>query len=71
MVLCMSFIGAVVVLEAWPVYAIFTSRFYDAPLSLWRQSGITASFVAAAALAVGVFVASTCYGIRRLGALEP
>ena len=27
MILCMSFIGAVVVLEAWPVYAIFSSRF--------------------------------------------
>ena len=32
MILCMSFIGAVVVLEAWPVYAIFTSRFTQMPL---------------------------------------
>jgi ABC-2 type transport system permease protein len=71
MILCMTFIGVVVVLEAWPVYVIFSSRLYDAPLSLMRQSSVAGSFAAALALAVGVFVVSTRYGIRRLGAIEP
>jgi ABC-2 type transport system permease protein len=70
MILCMTFIGMVVVLEAWPVYVIFSSRLYDTPLSLIRQSSIAGSFVAALVLAVGVFVVSTRYGIRRLGAIE-
>ena len=34
MILCMSFIGAVVVLEAWPVYAWFMSRLHETPLSV-------------------------------------
>ncbi|MFI5397880.1 MAG: hypothetical protein ACHQ9S_20270 [Candidatus Binatia bacterium] len=71
MILCMSFIGAVVVLEAWPVYALFSSRLYDTPLSLLKQSSIVGSFATALALGVGVFVVSTRYGIRRLGAIEP
>ena len=42
MILCMSFIGAVVVLEAWPVYAIFTSRFTQVPLSAATQASVFA-----------------------------
>jgi ABC-2 type transport system permease protein len=71
MILCMSFIGAVVVLEAWPVYALFSSRLYDTPLSGFAQASVVGSFAAALALGVGVFVVSTRYGIRRLGAIEP
>lgn len=71
MILCMSFIGAVVVLEAWPVYALFSSRLYGTPLSGFAQASVVGSFAAALALGVGVFVVSTRYGIRRLGAIEP
>jgi ABC-2 type transport system permease protein len=71
MILCMSFIGAVVVLEAWPVYALFSSRLYGTPLSGLAQASVVGSFAAALALGVGVFVVSTRYGIRRLGAIEP
>jgi ABC-2 type transport system permease protein len=71
MILCMSFIGAVVVLEAWPVYAWFMSRLHETPLSVFSQTSITASLTAAFALALGVFVFSTRYGIRRLGTIEP
>jgi ABC-2 type transport system permease protein len=71
MILCMSFIGAVVVLEAWPVYALFSSRLYATPLSGFAQASVVGSFAAALALGVGVFVVSTRYGIRRLGAIEP
>jgi ABC-2 type transport system permease protein len=71
MILCMSFIGTVVVLEAWPVYVIFSSRLHAMPLSLVLQSSVVGSFVAALALAVAVFVLSTRYGIRRLASIEP
>jgi len=70
MVLCMSFIGAVVVLEAWPVYVIFSSRLHEMPLSLLQRAGVVGSFGAALALAVVVFVVSTRYGIRTLEAIE-
>jgi len=71
MILCMSFIGAVVVLEAWPVYAWFMSRLHSTPLSWAAQSTILGSLAAAGALTVTVFVLSVRYGIRRLGTIEP
>jgi ABC-2 type transport system permease protein len=71
MILCMSFIGAVVVLEAWPVYAIFTSRLHDAPLPLFTQASIVASFTAALTLTLAVFACSVRYGVRRLATIEP
>ncbi len=71
MVLCMSFIGAVVVLEAWPVYAIFSSRFTQTPLSAATQCSIAASFAAVLALTALVLVASVRRGIRALEAIEP
>jgi len=71
MILCMSFIGAVVVLEAWPVYALFMSRLRDTTLTSWAQVSIAASLGSALLLTVGVFVASVRYGIRRLETLEP
>jgi ABC-2 type transport system permease protein len=71
MILCMSFIGAVVVLEAWPVYAWFMSRLRETPLSALAQTGVAASLVAAAALTCAVFLFSVRYGIRRLGTIEP
>lgn len=71
MILCMSFIGAVVVLEAWPVYAWFMSRLNEAPLSVAAQAGVAGSLLAAAALTLGVFLFSVRYGIRRLGTIEP
>ncbi|MGD0947935.1 MAG: hypothetical protein ABSA52_10925 [Candidatus Binatia bacterium] len=71
MIVCMSFIGAVVVLEAWPVYALFSSRLYGTSLSALIQTSIVGSFAAALALAVVVFVGSIRYGIRQLKTLEP
>lgn len=71
MVLCMSFIGAVVVLEAWPVYALFMSRLREAPLSIAAQIGVIGSLTAALGLAIAVFVYSVRYGIRRLETIEP
>jgi ABC-2 type transport system permease protein len=71
MILCMSFIGAVVVLEAWPVYAVFMSRLHEMPLTTLAQAGIVASLGTALALTVGVFIFSVRYGIQRLATIEP
>jgi ABC-2 type transport system permease protein len=71
MILSMSFIGAVVVLEAWPVYALFMSRLHEAPLSFTAQVGIVASLSAAFVLTLSVFVGSVRFGNRQLAAIEP
>ena len=71
MILCMSFIGAVVMLEAWQVYAWFMSRLHETPLSLLAESGVAASLGTAAALALAVFLFSVRYGMRRLSTIEP
>lgn len=70
MILCMAFIGGVVCLEAWPVYAFFMHRLYETPMSAAVQLGIVASLGAALTLAAGVFVISVRLGIRRLASLE-
>ncbi len=71
MILCMSFIGIVVTLEAWPVYVFFTSRLPDATTSSTEISWAVASLVAALILTVGVFVVSTRTGLQRLSELQP
>ncbi|MBI3783341.1 MAG: hypothetical protein HY270_08060 [Deltaproteobacteria bacterium] len=71
MILCMSFIGAVVILEAWPVYALFMSRLHEETLSTLEMGSVIASLTTAFALTAGVFAVSTRYGIRRLGTIEP
>ena len=70
MILAMSFVGAVVVLEAWPVYSLFMSRLNGLPLSRTTSVGIGLSFAAVFTLNVAVFVASTRYGMRQLESLE-
>jgi len=70
MILCMAFIGAIVCLEAWPVYVVFTHRLYETPITGAAQAGIAFSLAAALLLAIGVFVVSARVGIRRLAALE-
>jgi ABC-2 type transport system permease protein len=70
MILCMSFIGAVVVLEAWPVYTIFMHRFRGTPIPFTSLIGIALSFAAVALLTLGVFAVSTRRGLRQLEAIE-
>jgi len=70
MVLCMSFIGAVVVLEAWPVYVIFSSHRYHTAISPATQVSVVLSLLAVAALTVSVFAGSVRYGIRQLERIE-
>jgi ABC-2 type transport system permease protein len=71
MILCMSFIGLVVVLEAWPVYAIFTSRFTQQPLDTATQVSVVLSFAAVVVIIATVLIASIRQGIQRLAAIEP
>ncbi len=71
MILCMSFIGVVVVLEAWPVYLIFSHRFSETPLGPGAQAAVLASFTGVAALIASILFGSIRYGIRRLDAVEP
>ena len=71
MVLCMSFIGIVVMLEAWPVYALFSARFRGATVSPAIWASIAASFTAVVALTVTVVVLSVRSGIKHLEAIEP
>jgi ABC-2 type transport system permease protein len=71
MVLCMSFIGAVVMLEAWPVYALFSARFRGATLSPAAWASIVASFAAVVALIGAVWALSVRTGLRYLEAIEP
>lgn len=70
MVLCMSFIGALVMLEAWPVYVIFRSRLAGGGIDGNTLLGIAASFAAAVALIAVVFLGSVRFGLRRLERIE-
>lgn len=70
MVLCMTLIGAVVLLEAWPVYSLFMHRLYQTPLSASVLAAMAGSLGTAAALAIVIFVISARVGVRRLASLE-
>ncbi|NWF57558.1 MAG: hypothetical protein HXY45_22490, partial [Syntrophaceae bacterium] len=50
MILSMTFIGALVALEAWPVYALFMAGVQHRPLSLLEWMGVLGSFCGAAIL---------------------
>lgn len=70
MVLSILFIGAVVVLEAWPVYVVFMSQLRGVALSPALWSGLATSFGLAIGLVLGVFWFSARWSIRRLEELE-
>jgi len=70
MVLCMSFIAAVVTLEAWPVYVVFSNRMAGTAMSPAQAVGVTASLAAVGVLIITVFTVSVRRGIRRLDELE-
>ncbi len=70
MVLCMSFIGLVVVLEAWPVYVLFASHLSGQPLSPSGWAGVVASLAAVVAVSLATFIIPMRRGLRRLEQLE-
>jgi ABC-2 type transport system permease protein len=71
MVLCVSFIGAVVVLEAWPVYVLFNAHLRGAELTVVEAGGVVLSLGLALALCAGVFAVSLRRGMKSLRVIEP
>lgn len=69
MILAISLIGANVVLEAWPMYVVLFVQLTGRALTGLEQVGIALSALAVVSLNVGVFVAATRIGIRRLESL--
>ena len=70
MILCVSFIGAVVVLEAWPVYVLFMSRLYGQPLGAGEWVGVVSSLAAVVVLSATAFAVSTRRGMSRLERMQ-
>lgn len=61
-----AFIGAVIVIEAGPVYAMFMSQLKNYPLSMWQWAWIIGSFFVNAVICVGVTVFFFRFGENRL-----
>ncbi len=70
MMLCVGFIGSVILLEAGPVYTIFMARLRGNPIPLIHWVWITLSF----ALVAGIHVLAICWpmrlGVKRLSQME-
>ena len=70
MMLCVGFIGSVILLEAGPVYTIFMARLRGNPIPLIHWVWITLSF----ALVAGIHVLAICWpmrlGVKRLSQIE-
>ncbi len=70
MVLCMSFATAVIILQAWPVYVMFSSYLQEEPLSGLTSLTVWGSLLASAGLMVGVTAAALRRGLAALDRLE-
>jgi ABC-2 type transport system permease protein len=68
MIYSAAFIGAVIVLEAGPVYAVFMADIRGIPLTRGQWVWTVASFAAVAGLCVATAVFPLRFGIRRLEA---
>jgi ABC-2 type transport system permease protein len=70
MILAMGFIALAVFLEAWPLNAIFMSRFAGIRITAFEWVTVAGSLVSVAVLCVAVCVLPVRWGIRRLEASE-
>jgi ABC-2 type transport system permease protein len=70
MVLCVAFIGVVVILEAWPVYMFFLSRLYPFSLSVGQWIRIVLSFALAFLVCVAVFWFAVRWSVGKLEEME-
>lgn len=61
-----AFIGAIIIIEAGPVYALFMSRLKNYPLSLWQWAWIIGSFTANMVICVFVTIFFFRFGEKRL-----
>lgn len=70
MILSMIFIGAIVILEAWPVYTLFMAEFHHRALSFFQWAGIVLSFSAVAILNGVAVVVPMRLGIRNISQMD-
>jgi len=70
MILSMSFIGAVVLLEAWPVYALFMAEFQQRTLSVFAWAGIVLSFLGVAILNILAVIIPMRLGLKRIAEMD-
>jgi hypothetical protein len=64
--LTMLFISVVIVLEAWPVYRIFTAQTFGGHISLPGWAMIATSFIMVAIVNILAFVLPMKIGLHRL-----
>ncbi len=70
MILCISFIGVVIILEAWPVYMFFLSRLHQISLSLGQWIPIFFSFALAFVVCGAVFWFAARWSLGKLEEME-
>lgn len=66
MILALAFIGAVVVLEAWPVYTLFMASFRHRSLTTLEWAGVALSFAGVAVLNLLALTVPMRRGLRKL-----
>lgn len=70
MILCVGFIGSVILLEAGPVYTIFMARVQGSAVPLAHWVWITVSFVLVAAINVLAVYWPMRFGVERLSQMD-
>jgi ABC-2 type transport system permease protein len=70
MVLSISFIGIIVILEAWPVHVLTMSNFRQFPLASTDRALMMTSFTVALTLAVATFWICAHWSIKQLEEME-
>jgi len=66
MILSMVFVGAVVILEAWPVYIIFMAELNNRALSLFEWAGVFFSFSGVAVLNGAAVIIPMRLGLKKI-----
>jgi ABC-2 type transport system permease protein len=66
----MVFIGAIVILEAWPVYTIFMAELNHRALSFGQWAGIVLSFSGVAALNATAVIVPMRLGVKSIAEMD-
>jgi ABC-2 type transport system permease protein len=69
MILCAGFIGAVILLEAGPVYSLFMAGIHQRELSMLEWIWICGSFLLVLVICILTLIIPMRYGIKRLSRL--
>lgn len=70
MMTAVGYLGLVIVIEAWPVYAVLEARYRGVELAASQQFGLWLGLAAALALSAVVTVVPLRAAVRRVGELE-